>query len=74
MASQASCPAVWCGAVLTCGQGVTAMVKQLPQGAISASAPRLLAVNGIKTLVDEEPQGTQEARPSRHLCVTPVVR
>lgn len=54
---------------LTSGQGVTAMVKQLPKWTVCASASRLLAINGIKTLVDEEPQGTQEAGPSRHLCV-----
>lgn len=52
---------------LTCGKGVTAMVKQLPQGTVCTSTSRLFAINGIKTLVDEKPQGTQEAGPPWHL-------
>lgn len=45
------------------------MVKQFPQGTVCAGTSCLLTINSIKTLVDEEPQGTQEARPPWHLCV-----
>lgn len=52
---------------LTSGEGVTAVVKQLPQWRAAVSAPGLLAVDGVQGLVNKQADSTQQVRPEGSL-------
>lgn len=52
---------------LTSGEGVTAVVKQLPQWRTAVSAPGLLAVDGVQGLVNKQADSTQQVRPEGSL-------
>ena len=53
--------------VLTDGDGVASVIEQFAERGRGARSPRLLAVDGVQTLVDEEPQAGQQTRPRRCL-------
>ena len=57
-----------CGVVvagrITCGDGIAAMVKELPESRAAVSSPCLLPINGVQRLVDEQTQRTEEECPS----------
>jgi len=46
------------------GYGVTAMVEELAQRRGGVRASRLLPVDGVQTLVDEEAQGAKHTGPT----------
>ena len=48
-------------------QGIASMVKHLAQRGVGASAPRLLAVNGIQRLVYEEADSASNVRRTGRL-------
>lgn len=47
----------------TGGEGVAAVVKQLPQWRAAVGAPGLLPVDGVQRLVDEQTHGAEQVRP-----------
>lgn len=53
----------------TCGDGVAAVVKELPQSRAAVGPPGLLPINGVKRLVDEQAQGAHDEGPRRSLGV-----
>lgn len=53
----------------TCGEGIAAVVKDLPQGRGAVSSPGLLPIDGIKRLVKEEAECTQHKGPRWSLDV-----
>lgn len=46
------------------------MVKDLPQGRGAVRSPRLLPIDGVERLVDEEAEGAQHKGPRRSLDVS----
>lgn len=53
----------------TCGEGIAAVVKDLPQRRGAVGSPGLLPVDGIQRLVEEEAQRTQHEGPRWSLDV-----
>ena len=51
----------------TCGDGIAAVVKELPQSRAAVGPPGLLPIDGVQRLVDEQAQRTQDEGPRRSL-------
>lgn len=47
----------------TCGDGITAMIKELAESRAAVGASGLFPINGVQRLVDKQTQCTQDEGP-----------